>query len=178
MLTGRALQSQHKREAVKELVNAGDRDSEQIASEANVSKSFVSKVRAEMGVPCYDRTKEGLVRRRARMRQMAADGYSSPQIAEAVGMSLTGCRDALRAEEIEVPADRSVGKTRRHDSTRIVERIVMDAENLIEGINLIDFADLDRDRLAGWLGSLSQSRDKFGSFIRRLMKEQQHGEAA
>jgi hypothetical protein len=84
----------------------------------------------------------------------------------------------LRKEKIDVPADKAVGRIKRHDSNRIIERIVADAENLVEGVNLVEFADLDRAQLAGWLKSLQASRDKLGAFIRRLMKEQQDGEAA
>jgi hypothetical protein len=113
------------------------------------------------------------------MRKMAGDGHTSRQIASELGLSEQGCRDILRKEGIDVPGDKVTRGSHRHDANRIVERIVMDAENLTEGINLIDFDQLDRSRLAEWLASLNASRDKFGGFIRRLMKEQQrNGEAA
>ena len=66
-VTGVALQNQAKREAVQVLVKKGGLDRDQIAKQANVSVSFVSKVRAEMGEPTYDRTREGVIRRRVRV---------------------------------------------------------------------------------------------------------------
>lgn len=179
VLTGRALRNSTKREAVRALVRqGGGMDREQIASRANVSKSFVSKVRAEMGATTYDRTRDGVIRRRTRLREMAAEGHTSRQMAAELGLSEEGCRNILRKEAIHVPADK-VARGKRHDANRIVDQIVSDAENLTEGVNLIAFGDLDRAQLPGWLKSLQESRDKLGGFIRRLMKEQQnHGEAA
>lgn len=178
VLTGRARENQAKREAVKQLVSRGGLDNTAIADVAHVSKSFVSKVRAEMGAPCFDRSRDGVIKRRSRMREMAAEGYSSRQMASVLGLTFDGCRDILLKEGIDVPADRAVGKTKRHDSNRIVETIVADAENLTEGMQLIEFAMLDRDRLPDWLQSLQASRDKLGVLIRRLTKEQQNGQAA
>jgi hypothetical protein len=125
-----------------------------------------------------DTTKAGIAERKEQMRQLAADGHISRQIASVVGMSEESCRNTLRESGIDVPADRVVGKAKRHDSNRIVAQMVSDAENLAADVKLIDFSSLDRSRLMEWLRSLNESRDKFGAFIRRLMKEQQkHGEA-
>lgn len=177
--TGRVLKTQRQREAIRELIGEGMRAAE-IAQRVGVSRSRVSEISAELGMSQRpDLTRAAVRRRRDRMREMAAGGHTSRQIASAVGMSEESCRAALKQEGIEVPADKVTRGTHRHDSNRIVERIVMDAENLIEGINLIDFAALDRERLSEWLKSLSASRDNLGGFIRRLMKEQQkNGEAA
>lgn len=113
------------------------------------------------------------------MRALAADGNTSIQIADALGLSLTGCRNTLRKEHIDVPADRTTHHSRRHDSNRILDNMAMDAENLTADVNLIDFSDLDRAQSAGWIESLTASRDKLSAFIRRLLKEQQkHGQAA
>lgn len=177
-LRGRALENHTKREKVRELVAAGKK-TDDVAQQAGVARSFVSSVRSEMGLSTIDMSRKGIAGRRQRMREMAADGYTSRQIASELHLSEEGCRATLKAEGIDVPADRAVGKTKRHDSTRILSQIVMDAENLTEGANLIDFTDIDRSQLADWLRSLQESRDKLGAFIRRLMKEQQkNGEAA
>lgn len=177
-LRGRALENKEKRERVRDLVAAGKK-TEEVAKQAGVARSFVSNVRAEMGLSTIDMSRKGIASRRERMREMAADGYTSRQIAAELRLSEDGCRATLKAEGIDVPADRAVGKTKRHDSNRILAQVVMDAENLTEGVNLIDFADIDRSQLADWLRSLQESRDKLGAFIRRLMKEQQkNGEAA
>lgn len=125
------------------------------------------------------RSRAAVEQRKARMREMAGEGYTSRQIAASLGLGEEGCRETLRREQIDVPADRAVGKVRRHDATRIIEHIVMDAENLTADVNLIDLGELDPKRFPEWLAALKASRDKLGEFIRQLMKEQQkHGEAA
>jgi hypothetical protein len=177
-LRGRALANKAKRERVRELVASGVK-TDDVAKQAGVARSFVSDVRAEMGLSTIDRSKQAVQGRRARMRQMADEGYTSRQIAAELKLSEQGCRDTMRAEGIDVPADRAVGKIKHHDSNRIVDQIVADAENLTEGVNLIDFSSLDCDRLGEWADSLTASRKALDVFIKRLIKEQQkHGEAA
>lgn len=179
LTTGRALHSQQKRQAIKDLIANGEKRSDDIAKKTNTSSSFVSKVRAEMGLQCFDRTKAGIVKRRAVMRQMASEGHTSMQIAAAVGMSLDGCRNALRDDGVSVPGDAATRNAKRHDSNRIVEQMVMDAEHLTGDINLIDYKALDADRLGDWLDSLTKSKQALSAFIRRLTEEhKKHGQAA
>jgi hypothetical protein len=113
------------------------------------------------------------------MQQMADDGYSSRQIASELSMSEEHCRTVLRDANITVRADTVTGHTRHHDSNRIIERIVMDAENLMEGTSLIDFADIDHGQFGEWIDSLIASRRALDTFIKRLIQEKKrHGEAA
>jgi ParB-like chromosome segregation protein Spo0J len=178
VLTGRALKTQRQREAIRELVKDGTR-AQEIAERVGVSRSRVSEICAELGFSQRpDLTRAAVQRRRDRMREMAAAGHTSRQMASELGISEEGCRATLKAEGIDVPADRVTGKLHRHDSTRIIEHIVMDAENLTADVNLIDIGDLNPVRLPEWLASLKSSRDKLGEFIRLLMKEIQKHEAA
>lgn len=178
VLRGRALLTQTKRDAVKELIAAGGLDSEQIAMRAKVSRSLVSGVRAELGMPHLDRSRNAIIDRRDRMRVLAAAGHTSRQIAAEVGLSEQGCRATMRNEGIDVPADRITGKLHRHNATRIVETIVMDAENLTSDVNLIEFSDLSAECLQRWIDSLIASHKSLASFIRRLKKEQTRVQAA
>lgn len=179
VLRGRALATHNKKQVVRELIAMGGSDAASIAQTARVSRTLVSEVRAEMGLSRIDRSKEAVAKRRDRMREMASEGFTSRQIAAELGLSDEGCRSILREEGITIPADAVTGKTLRHDATRIVEHIVMDAENLTADVHLIDFSALDRAQIADWLDSLTQSRAKLGAFIKRLTQEQkQHGEAA
>lgn len=179
VLRGRALLTQTKRDAVKELIAAGGLDSEAIAKRAKVSRSLVSGVRAELGMPHLDRSRDAIIDRRDRMRALAAAGHTSRQIAAEVGLSEQGCRATMRNEGIDVPADRVTGKLRRHDATRIIEQMVMDAENLTADVNLIDFSAVDRASVPRWLDSLIASQKSLAAFIRRLKQETDtHGEAA
>ena len=112
------------------------------------------------------------------MREMAVAGYTSRQIADDVGVTLEGCRSILKEEGIDVPADKAVGKSRRHDSNRIVGQMALEAESIPAAVNLIDFAELDPDRLGEWIDSLVTARKSLDGFIRKLIKEQQKHEAA
>jgi DNA-binding NarL/FixJ family response regulator len=116
--------------------------------------------------------------RREQIRDMAAEGHSSRQIAAKLGLSEIGCRRIARDAGVDLLADRTIGRAHRHDSTRIVEHIVMDADNLTTDVNLIVFSDLTHEQIAGWLGPLKTSRDRLNTFIRRLMQEQENHEAA
>lgn len=151
-----------------------------IAKAERLGNQTVAKIRDAAGISRGpDKSQASVQARRERMREMAANGYTSLQIAADVGLAVASCRSALKYAGIDVPADRVTGGLRQHDSTRIVEHMVMDAENLTADVGLIDFGDIDPQRIPGWLASLQASRDKLSGFIRRLMKEQQkHGEAA
>ena len=151
----------------------------EVRSEVGIGRESAYRIQRELGVAGgLDKSKAAVARRRERMRDMAAEGYSSRQIAAALGIGEGKTRVTLRELGIDVPADRATNNTHRHDANRIIAQIVMDAENLTEGVNLIAFAEVDRTQIAEWLRSLQESRDKLGTFIRRLMKEQQHGQVA
>lgn len=170
-------QRDERREAVAAAVRAG-RSSESIVEELRVRPSFVADVRREMGIG-RDVTRDAVAKRIEIIRHKATDGFTTRQIAAAAGVSEQRVAEIAKREGIDIPADRAVGKIKRHDSNRIVAQIVADAENLTEGVDLIDFSQVDRVRIAEWLASLHESRKKLGAFIQRLVKEQQkHGEAA
>lgn len=141
--------------------------------------TYPKKPKPEIAEPPSPKSRDAIAQKRDRMRQMAADGHSTSQIAAAVGMSVEGCRQSCRDLGIDVPADRVVKGTRRPNATRIIEGIVRDAENLTADVNLIDVGDLDPKSLAAWVQSLSASRKALDSFIRQLSREmEKHGEAA
>jgi len=161
--------------AIEEAVRAGQSDREIIRT-LKTSCHTVARVRAAVNVPVVrvDKSQARIAERRKVMVDMAEKGYTSRQIADAVGMTFESARNSLRHSNIDVPADRAVGKTKRLNANRITHTIVMDAANLTAGVELIDFTELDRSRIPEWLGSLQASREKLGGLIRRLMKEQQH----
>jgi ParB-like chromosome segregation protein Spo0J len=165
-----------RREAEDMLRNGAD--AQVVRDKTGIGRETLHEIRRGLGL-VTDKTKEGIQKRRDRMRAMAGEGYTSRQIADALELSEEGCRRTLKQEGIDVPADRAVGHIRKHDSNRIVDQIVADAENLTEGVNLIDFTKLDRDRLGEWADSLVKSRRALDGFIKRLLKEREkHGEAA
>lgn len=128
--------------------------------------------------PSPARTRSTLSERWDRAREMAADGYSTRQMAQEFGVGLEGLRVRLREHGIDVPADRVIGKSKHHDPNRIIEHIVMDADNLTADIGLIDFPGIDGERLGGWIDSLIAAKKLLDIFIRRLIKEKQKNASA
>lgn len=159
-----------KRAEVERLVNEGV-SATKIIQQIGASKHLVAEVRKDVGAAQVDRSKVAVAERRSRMREMAAEGYTSIQIADELGINLESCRQVLRDEGIVVPADKATARAPRLDSARIVDHIVMDAENLTADLGLIDFSELEHSQVIEWVASLTKSREKLGAFIKRLVKE-------
>lgn len=169
-MRGRGLAAKTKRDKVRELVESGT-PSVEIRKALNVHTGVIAEVRRELGMSTIDKTRRGTQERRERMREMASQGYTSRQIAAELGLNEAGCRSTMRQEGIEVPADKATYQTQRHNSTRIIENIVMDAGNLTADANLIDFSSLDRAQIKQWVDALVEAKKSLESFIRRLTKE-------
>lgn len=171
-----------KRQEIKNRAEALLRDGksiDEVRAATGIGRESAYEIKRDLGVSGPDRSRKAVSARRDRMRAMAADGYTSIQIAADLGLSVEGCRTILRAEAIDVPADRAVGVTKRHDSNRIVDQMVLDAENLTADVNLIEFDELDADRIGGWLDSLTQAHKSLRTFVNRLTQEhKKHGQAA
>lgn len=148
-----------------------------VRAATGIGRDAAQQLRKDIGLG-VDKSRAAITQRRQDIRDMAERGFTTRQIAASVGIAEQTVGEIAKTEGIVVHADRVVGKTKRHDSNRIAAQIVADAENLTEGTELIDFSELTRSEIPGWLKSLQDSREKLGGFIRRLMKEQQHGEAA
>lgn len=123
-----------------------------------------------------DLTRAAVAERRERIRQLAAAGHSSKQIAAELRLSLGGLRNMLtKMGSLRIPADEVLRGAHRHDPARIIASIVMDAEHLTSDTALIDFSALDPAALPGWITALRTSHRALGEFIRRLRKEyEQH----
>ena len=103
---------------------------------------------------------------------MAAEGFSSHQMAHALGLSVGGVKKIVKQLKIDVPADRTLGRTRKtFDSTRIVIGIVLTGEGFGTAAELIDFSALDRKQIPGWVQSLRKSARTVTAFARRLESE-------
>lgn len=95
------------------------------------------------------------LQRVVRAREMAAEGCTSRQIGEAIGVRAMG--DFKARHRIEVPADAVVGKTRRHDTNRIIRETVYALDGAASALDLIDLDAVDLDQVEGWVTSLSSS---------------------
>lgn len=175
--TGQALRTFKKREQIRSLVADGVPSTE-IIKKLGTHSTLVAEVRAEMGMGGTDKSKAAVSQRRKDLRDMAERGFTSRQIAATLAIDEKTVAAIAAKEGVSIHADRVVGKTKRHDSTRIVEQMVMDGENLTADVNLIDFASLDRQSLSRWIDSLIASHKSLHAFIRRLKQEQKNVEAA
>jgi hypothetical protein len=102
----------------------------------------------------------------AKAKAMAAEGYTSRQIGEAIGVA--NMAPFRTRHGIEVPADAVVGKTKRHDANRIVSETVYGLEGTVMALDLVEWDQLDREQVEQWAISLNQSISKLRSFTNRL----------
>lgn len=104
----------------------------------------------------------------AKVRRLASEGYSSRQIAESIGITFDALRAGCRRQDIDVPADKVVGKTRRLDHERIVSETCTSLDGLVMGLGLVDIDALDVGQCADWATSLSSSITALTRFKNQL----------
>lgn len=102
--------------------------------------------------------------------ELAEQGYSSRQIAKMIGIGEEALANIVRDYAIEVPADKAVKRTRRHDSNRIAQETVNTLSGLAMGIELIDFTELHVGDACHWAASLDDSFRALNRF-RKQIKE-------
>lgn len=135
-----------------------------------VIQELVNKIKAEAAVFPPARTREEKKKRNERIYEMARKGYSSGQIAVEMHMTQDAVAKLMKDAKIEDRANKVSRGARQVDPNRVLEQIVIDAENLVADLGLIDFANVDPDRLPGWMASLVASHKQLGSFIRRIQE--------
>lgn len=106
-------------------------------------------------------------------RRMAAEGYTSPQIAREIGITENGMSDFRRRHGIEVPADQVVGRSHRIDANKVLEAMVISLEGDASTIDVIELSALDPDRVEGWVVSLTNSLRSLNRFAKQLKETTQ-----
>jgi hypothetical protein len=139
-----------------------------IKEESRSGEKILLLARAPVGKPKVVRTRAAAAQRRAHLRTMVAEGYNPAQIAEALGITREYVGVLLHREGLATPRKGSM--TRVHNAVRIVEHIVMDAEELTSDVKLIDFSTLPAARVPAWLASLDLASINLRSFIRQLRR--------
>jgi hypothetical protein len=113
-----------------------------------------------------------LAERAEQIRQLAKKNLTSPQIADAIGVSPERVRDLARRLEVEIPADAVFGgRFRKVDPNDVIDRIVQTAEVPESALALVAYSELDRDRLEEWVSSLSVAIGSLTTIKRNLKKE-------
>jgi len=120
-----------------------------------------------------DRHGRAPTQRRILIKKWAAEGYSSRQMAERLGMDDVSVRLIARQIDAEIPADTIIGRTKRHDSNRIVGETANALEGLAMGIELVSLDELDPDQAGDWVASLTESMQAINQFIKALKEATQ-----
>lgn len=136
-------------------------------SEGNLSRAnLVRKVKGQQGPTTRDERADVI-------EDLAGRGYTSRQMADRVGVRADRVREIARAYGIDIPADRTVGKTVRINHTAAVESAVTELDNWASSLSVIDFAEVDATGADEWVSSLTNSLTELRRFIKQI-KEQTH----
>ncbi|HEY5201639.1 MAG TPA: hypothetical protein VIJ31_12115 [Acidothermaceae bacterium] len=131
-------------------------------NEGNMSRANVVRhVKKQPGPTSRDQRADTI-------RDLAQQGYSSRQMPGKVGVTEETVRAIARDFDIEIPADKVIGKTRRHDSTRIVGAIVSELSGLRLSLDLVDYEDLDPMQAQEWATSLDESFKTLTGFRKQI----------
>jgi hypothetical protein len=159
-----------------------DGDFEEALAEAKTEQDLsrtnvVRKIRQRRGgspgsgehIPApADRSSAAAQARRRLISDLAGRGMSSRQIADRLGIGDHRVRTVAREHGIAIPADAVLGRTRRHDSSRIVRQTMDALEGLVMGVELADPAELDPAEAAAWAASITRSTRALSRFARQI----------
>lgn len=103
-------------------------------------------------------------------KSMAAEGYTSRQIGEAIGVKNMGpFRDR---HGIDVPADAIVGKAKHIDAHRVLSETTSSLEGIALGLSLVSVEDIDPEYLNDHVEPFGEALKQITRFY-RSMKEVQ-----
>lgn len=120
-------------------------------AEGNLSRAnVVRKVKQQTSPVARDQRASLIVK-------LADEGYSTRQMPAKLGISEQAIRQIVRDYDIDVPADAAMRRTKRANSTAVVEQTVTALEGLVMGVGLIDYDALDLTQASHWTESLTES---------------------
>ena len=119
--------------------------------EGNLSRANV--VRKVTGISTY---RERQAEKWATIAEMAEQGYHSVQIAKAVGMDEDHIRPAAKKRGIEFRADKVLGRTKRINSSYVIEQIVLGIEVSQSSLDVVSFEDVTPQQAREWLERLTE----------------------
>jgi ParB-like chromosome segregation protein Spo0J len=167
-------------EAAREAVAEMDATGNVSAAERKVKAArgqLTVKDKIDQAVANNPKTRDGMAAKIARANEMASEGFTSRQIADALGYASTeSFKNFCREQGITVPADAVVGRSRTHDSNRIVEEAAITLEGLALSISLVEDATLDPARVEQWATSFEsslRSLNRFHKHMKEMARVQQ-----
>jgi len=134
-------------------------------SEGNLSRANVVRKIKEPG-----EVREQLA---TRIAALAAEGYTSKQIASETGKHLDWVRKLARTRGITIPADIVTSRSHNLDAERMMTGAVEYTAAVADSLKMIDPNDLDPDDLTEWVKAIEKSARSILTTTRQ-MKEQNH----
>ena len=130
--------------------------------EDNLSRAnVVRKVKGGPGI-------ETRTDRAQKVADLAVSGHSSRQIASLVGIGRTAVVSIARDFDIDITADRIVGKARRVDTNRVISTTVSTLEGITTTLPLIDPDDIDPESAQTWSDSLTRAIEALRKLNRQI----------
>lgn len=142
----------------------------QIADHMQVAKSTAQSLLAPRKkiAPISTKSPADTPRKAERIRELAAQAWTTAQIARDIGVGEARIKDIAREFHIDIAADKAVGKTRRIDSNNVMQEIVTGLEQLALPMRLVNFDDLDATRAEEWVNSLTDSIRALNRFTKQI----------
>jgi hypothetical protein len=146
-------------------------------TEGSLARSTVARHLAEVGRPpeadwipeASDRSNPAAFRRRALIKEMAATGNSSRQIADLLGTTDVRVREVAKEMRVTIRADKVIAGTRRGlDSNRIATETATTLDGAAASVELINLADIDRAQAKAWATSLTASLRVLNRFAKQM----------
>lgn len=106
--------------------------------------------------------------RENKVRDLAATGHTSKQIAAALGVGRPSVKSIAKRIGVEIPADTVAGRSRHIDSARIATETVSTLEGVAASLRLIDTSELDPAHCDDWATSISESLRVLTRFTKSL----------
>lgn len=116
------------------------------------------------------KSRANVIARENEIREMARKGNTSLQMANALDVTRDSVVSIAKRIGVDIPADALRVKT-KFDHDRIVATLVHDLEGARFTLDLLDYTELDRDRIEGWVDSLTESIRALNKLKTNLVKE-------
>ena len=108
------------------------------------------------------------------IRGLTDRGYSASQIAKEIGVGEQQVRKIATEVGITL-VDTALGRRRRVDPNRVIDTTVSSLEGIAIGVDVVEVADLDPERVEQWATSLSNSLRSLNRLAKQL-KEMARGQ--
>lgn len=145
---------------------------DEIAERLHVGRRHITNIAGRIGLILADvNSRISRERRLEALRQGAASGLSSRQLAVDLGITEARVRELARRNGIAIPADAYVLRRARLDHTRIVRSAVADTFGIGHLLDSVDWEQVDLTDAAEWTAQLGTAIRQLTALRQRITKE-------